>query len=54
MIAAHIAGIPVEETLLSFAPLGLVGIGVALATARERIAALWQRVPHPRRRSRPA
>jgi hypothetical protein len=58
MISAHIAGIPVEETLLSFAPIGLVGIGVALATARERMAAAWagiagacRRVAHPRRNS---
>jgi hypothetical protein len=48
VIAAHIAGIPVEETLLGFAPIGLVGIGVAVATARERIAALWRRLAHPR------
>ena len=51
MIAAHIAGIPVEETLLSLAPIGAVGIGIALATARERIAACWQRLTHPRRRA---
>jgi hypothetical protein len=51
MIAAHIAGIPVEETLLSLAPIGLVGIGVALATARERLGALVRRVLHPRRRA---
>jgi hypothetical protein len=50
MIAAHIAGIPVEETILSFAPLGLVGLGIALATARQRIAALLRRIAHPRRR----
>jgi len=30
MIIAHIAGIPVEESLLSLGPVGLVGIGVAV------------------------
>jgi predicted alpha/beta-hydrolase family hydrolase len=29
MILAHIAGIPVEETLLSFAPIGMAGVGWA-------------------------
>ena len=57
MILAHIAGIPVEETLLSFGPIGAVGIGIAIATARERVEALRARIAatvgrvlHPRSR----
>jgi hypothetical protein len=30
MILAHIGGLPVEESLLSLGPVGLVGISVAL------------------------
>lgn len=30
MIIAHIAGIPVEESLLSLGPIGVVGIGVVV------------------------
>jgi len=44
MIGAHIAGIPVEETLLGLAPIGVVGVAVAVATARARLAAAWARV----------
>ncbi|MDO8210625.1 hypothetical protein [Conexibacter sp. CPCC 206217] len=33
VVFAHIAGIPVEETLLALAPAGLLGIGVALRGA---------------------
>lgn len=40
LIAAHIAGVPVEESLLMLAPLGLAGVGATLASmvrvARER------------------
>ena len=42
MIIAHIAGIPVEETLLSLAPVGIAGIGAWLAhlvhRARAKVA----------------
>jgi hypothetical protein len=37
-VLGHIAGIPVEETLASFAPVGAVGIGALLYTARGRAA----------------
>jgi len=55
MILAHIAGIPVEETLLSFGPVGLTGLGMAAFAARGRlralrahVAAAGRRVAHPR------
>jgi hypothetical protein len=41
---AHIAGIPVEETALSFAPVILIAGGVAGA----RLRGLVRRVRHPR------
>jgi hypothetical protein len=44
MILAHIAGLPVEETLLGFAPVGLVGAGVALLSVRQRAAELRERM----------
>jgi hypothetical protein len=31
MVIAHIAGMPVEETLLAFAPVGIGGVGALLA-----------------------
>ena len=31
MVIAHIAGVPVEETLLAFAPVGIAGVGALLA-----------------------
>jgi hypothetical protein len=37
-VLGHIAGIPVEETLASFAPVGAVGIGALVWTARGRAA----------------
>jgi hypothetical protein len=37
VILAHIAGLPVEETLLSFAPMGAIGIGAAVCSARSRL-----------------
>jgi hypothetical protein len=49
LISAHIAGIPVEETALSFGPFVAVGAGVAIATARARLRALGDRL-RPRRR----
>ena len=38
MIVAHIAGIPVEETALSFAPVLAAGGGIAMLKVRERLA----------------
>jgi len=40
---AHIAGIPVEETLLSFGPVVAVAGGAASVWLRERIADARQR-----------
>jgi hypothetical protein len=48
MPLAHIGGVPLEETLLGFAPLGLAGIGMVMAYAAQRARA-WRR---PRRRGR--
>jgi hypothetical protein len=46
MIAAHIAGIPVEETALSFGPLvALVG-GLALARMRANLGRLRRSARH--------
>jgi hypothetical protein len=53
MILAHIAGVPVEETLLGLAPIGVVGLAVALATARDRLATARTRLATLLRR-RPA
>ena len=39
---AHIAGIPVEETLLGIAPIGAVGLGAFAFATRDR-AARWRR-----------
>jgi len=36
MIVAHIAGIPVEETLLALAPVGAAGAGVWFAQIARR------------------
>ena len=55
VILAHIAGIPVEETLLSFGPIGVAGLGMAafaargrLRSARSRLASAGRRIMHPR------
>jgi hypothetical protein len=45
----HIAGIPVEETLLSVAPIGAVGIGAVACAARGRLRRILGR-----RRRRPS
>lgn len=37
MVLAHIAGIPVEETALSFGPVVLLAGGVAGARIRDRV-----------------
>jgi hypothetical protein len=39
----HIAGVPVEETLLSMLPAGAVGLGVAACAARGRLRSLRRR-----------
>jgi hypothetical protein len=46
MLVAHIAGLPVEETLLGLAPLGAAGVGGLLAYGA-RCTSRWR---HPRRR----
>lgn len=46
MLLAHIAGVPVEESLLALAPLGVAGVGALVATAAHR-ARRWR--PHRRR-----
>jgi hypothetical protein len=42
-ILGHVAGIPVEETLLGFAPLGVAGAGALVACATHRIRSLLRR-----------
>jgi hypothetical protein len=37
MIVAHIAGIPVEETVLSFGPVALAGGGVLSLKLKQRV-----------------
>jgi hypothetical protein len=46
VILAHIAGLPVEETLLSFAPIGVAGIVAALLSARGRVRLFGHRDVH--------
>jgi hypothetical protein len=41
---AHIAGIPVEETALSFGPVLLAGGGIAAMKVRDRVARIRARV----------
>jgi hypothetical protein len=36
LIVAHIAGVPVEETLLALAPVGVAGVGVWFAQLAHR------------------
>jgi len=36
-ILAHIAGIPIEESLLSLGPVGLVGIGVVVRSVLAKL-----------------
>lgn len=43
MIAAHIAGIPVEETALSFGPVLAAGGGIAVMKVRERLSRVRRR-----------
>ena len=49
MIIAHIAGIPIEETALSFGPVLAAGGGIATLKLRERLA---RRRPRRRRARR--
>jgi hypothetical protein len=49
MIFAHIAGVPVEEMLLNFAPIGAVGLGAIGLAARERLVAASRRLLRRRR-----
>ena len=49
---AHIGGLPVEETLLSLGPAGLLGAGAAVVVGRERLRALRVRVRSLGRRVR--
>jgi hypothetical protein len=46
---AHIMGIPVEETVLTFGPVGAVGVGAAACMARARLARISS-LRHDRRR----
>jgi hypothetical protein len=50
---AHIAGIPVEETLGMFAPVAAVVFGAWLAMAKSRIAELTRRLRPPIRMKAP-
>ena len=46
---AHIAGVPVEETLLAFAPVGVAGVGLWLGQlARRARRSSWLRRAPPR------
>jgi len=49
IVLGHIAGIPVEETLLGLAPVGAVGIGAAIYAMRGRLERLRQLVARRRR-----
>jgi hypothetical protein len=49
---AHVGGIPIEETLGSFGPVLLVGLGVAWAQLRARLRRLRSRAgAHPPRKT---
>jgi hypothetical protein len=50
---AHIAGIPVEETLGMFAPVAAVIFGAWLAVAKSRVAELKRRLRPPVRMKAP-
>ncbi len=52
MLVAHVAGIPVEETALSFGPVLVAGGGVATLKLRERMRAGRRRVASARGPSR--
>jgi hypothetical protein len=46
MISGHVAGVPVEETLLALAPLGAVGVA-ALYSVRGRLRGRRRAQPAP-------
>ena len=46
MILAHIAGVPVEETLLSLAPVGIAGFGIWFAQLAQRARRIRPRSDH--------
>ena len=48
---AHIAGIPIEETLGSLGPALLVGFGVAWGNLRARLRPVRSRASAPRRKA---
>jgi hypothetical protein len=50
VILAHVAGIPIEETALSFGPVLAAGGGIATLRLRERLA---RRRPHRRQAGSP-
>ena len=50
IVLGHIAGIPVEETLLGLAPVGAIGVGAAIYAVRGRAERLRRFVS---RRGRP-
>jgi hypothetical protein len=44
MVIAHIAGLPVEETLLALAPVGAAGVGAVVASWFHRVRlGAWSR-----------
>ena len=43
---AHIAGIPIEETLAPIIPALVVAVGAAVATLRARLRRLWTSATH--------
>jgi hypothetical protein len=47
MIGAHVAGVPVEETLLGLAPLGVGGVAALGAYAVHRVRSLLGRRRDP-------
>jgi hypothetical protein len=51
-VLAHIAGIPVEETLLGLAPVGAVGVGAAWFAVRGRAERLRGLISRLSRRPR--
>jgi hypothetical protein len=51
ILAGHIAGIPVEETLASFAPLGAVGVGAVVYGVRYRANRVRRAARERRRRA---
>lgn len=50
IVLGHIAGIPVEETLLSLAPVGAVGLGAIAYAARGHARRIRQRGAAPVKR----